>query len=424
MSACLRLFVDRLAVDDELLDAGTAGPELAHLSAVYLASPRALVFQNPSSDWRMLALCLPLGSRLSLMRNPIFSQLVRSWGLHIRFLGIDRERLVYDFRALLSDRTLRLLVDMLAHQTAVTPFASVRAGMNSSDHYGSDHTLDLLLSALSDEMLSVLDRRRSDWGRHLDQAHRLEPSSATTLFDHSGRHPDYLASLRQALREGIIDVYLYGRALRAVDLREAAVDARMASLIEESLDPLTLTHLARARMGKHLGCYNWLRLAPKHAPLRAHLLARLPALANFLVSELAPLDAADRIAPHPDALPELFDKPLFNAATPLSPIDCALAKPLDEHHSTTTQLVRQRLRQAVDTGQDRAIIEALAARFEVEAAVVRQLWHEAPRALGEPPAWQIPTLLRMLNERDPRRWPRTEEAWQALLSCAIPEEAR
>jgi hypothetical protein len=30
----------------------------------------------------------------------------------------------------------------------------------------------------------------------------------------------------------------------------------------------------------------------------------------------------------------------------------------------------------------------------------------------------------MLNEHDPRRWPRTEEAWQALLSCAIPEEAR
>jgi len=108
----------------------------------------------------------------------------------------------------------------------------------------------------------------------------------------------------------------------------------------------------------------------------------------------------------------------------LSPLEYAQAKPLDEHHSAATQLGRQRLRQAVDTGQDRAIIEALAARFGVDAAVVRRLWHEAPRALGEPPAWQIPTLLRMLSERDPRRWPRDEEAWRALLACAIPEEAR
>ena len=424
MSACLRLCVDRLAVDDELLDAGTAGPELAHLSAVYLASPRALVFQNPSSDWRMLALCLPLGSRLSLMRNPIFSQLVRSWGLHIRFLGIDRERLVYDFRALLSDRTLRLLIDVLAHQAATATQIPARADPSAGDRQALDHTLDLLLSALSDEMLSVLDRRRTDWGRHLDQAHRLEPSSPACLFDHSSRHPDYLESLRQALRAGLIDVYLYGRALRAVDLREAAVDARLSSLIEESLDPLTLTHLTRARIGKHLGCYNWLQLAPRHAPLRAHLLARLPALANLLVAELVPLDAADRIVPHPDALAEPAVTPQERAHTPSIACATAAAQALQEHDASRVQRLRERLRQAVDTGQDRTIIEALAMRFEVDPAVVRQLWHQVPRALGEPPAWQLPTLMRMLDERGPRLWPRTEAAWHALMACAIPDEAR
>lgn len=399
MSAFQAFFVDRLAVDDELLDAGTGGPELAYLSAVYLASPRALVFRNPSSDWRLLVLSLPLGSRLSLMRNPIFSQLVRSWGLHIRFLGIDRDRLVYDFRALLSDRTLRLLVDVLAHRTTADPAATALAVAAPGTDATADQALDLLLAALSDDMLSVLDRRRSDWGRHLDQVHRLEPEGPSPLLDHATRHPDYLASLRQALRDGLIDIYLYGRALRAVDLREAAVDARLTSLIEESLDPVTLGRLSRARIGRHLGCYNWLQLAPRHAPARAHLLARLPALANCLVAELVPLDTAERIGPHSEETPSHADD-----------------ANLDDW--------RRRLRQAVDGGQDRATIEALAARFSVDTAVVRRLWHESPRALGEPPAWQLGTILRMLDDRGAHLWPRDEEAWRTLLACAVPHDAR
>ncbi len=97
------LSIDTYPIDDELADAGTVGPELAHLSHIYVRSPRALIWRNPSSEWRLFVVLLPLASRLSLMRNPIFAQLARAWGLNIRFIGIDRHQLVYDFRALLSD---------------------------------------------------------------------------------------------------------------------------------------------------------------------------------------------------------------------------------------------------------------------------------------------------------------------------------
>jgi hypothetical protein len=43
-------------------------------------SPRALVWRNPSPDWKLFVLLLPLASRLSLMTNPIFAQLTRDWG--------------------------------------------------------------------------------------------------------------------------------------------------------------------------------------------------------------------------------------------------------------------------------------------------------------------------------------------------------
>jgi len=36
-----------------------------------------------------------------------------AWGLNVRFVGVDRDGLAYDFRNLLADRTLRLLVELL-----------------------------------------------------------------------------------------------------------------------------------------------------------------------------------------------------------------------------------------------------------------------------------------------------------------------
>lgn len=100
------LFIDPHPVDRALRDASHSGPELAHLAGTYCESPRALVFRAPSSDWRLLMLLLPLGSRLSLIANPIFGHLARTWGMGVRFIGVDRDRLVYDFRALLGPRTL------------------------------------------------------------------------------------------------------------------------------------------------------------------------------------------------------------------------------------------------------------------------------------------------------------------------------
>ena len=54
------LRVDAFPVDVELQDAGVVGPELAHLASVYRRSPRALVWRNPSSDWRLFVLLPPL----------------------------------------------------------------------------------------------------------------------------------------------------------------------------------------------------------------------------------------------------------------------------------------------------------------------------------------------------------------------------
>lgn len=402
------LAVDGVPIDEELQDAGTVGPELAYLARCYRSSPRALVFRNPSSDWRLFVVQLPLASRLSLMANPIFAQLTRAWGLNVRFLGVDRDRLVYDFRALLSDRTLKLLVDLLAR----------------SD--GADAALDLLFDSLAEEMLTVLDRRRGDWHRHLDREHRLEPGAPASLFDRAARCPDFLAQLRGALRDDIVDVEFYGRALRSIDLREGAIDARIAAVVEASLDPVTLAKLARSGAGKHLGCYNWLRLDPRHAMPRAHLLARLPAFATFFAETLVPLDAWGAPQTDEDGDAEVLDTPADAArrrAQRRQPPTFDL-RPLaarqDSAHSLRWAGVLER---AIDAGQDRAVIEAIAQRFAVGDNVVRRLWRDRPAALGQPPTWQLAQILRRLGERGDRDWPADAAGWESLIASAVPIEA-
>ncbi len=402
------LAVDGVPIDEDLQDTGTVGPELAYLARCYRFSPRALVFRNPSSDWRLFVVQLPLASRLSLMTNPIFAQLTRAWGLNVRFLGVDRDRLVYDFRALLSDLTLKLLVDLLAR----------------SD--GADATLDLLFDSLAEEMLTVLDRRRGNWHRHLDREHRLEPGWPASLFDRAARCPDFLARLRGALRDEIVDVEFYGRALRSIDLREDAIDARIAAIVEASLDPVTLAKLARTGAGKHLGCYNWLHLDPRHAMARAHLLARLPAFATFFAETLVPLDA--RTAPQDDEDRDgaALEAPAGAARRhaqrqPPPTFDLRpLAARQDSAHSLRWAGV---LGRAIDAGQDRAVIEAIAQRFAVGDNVVRRLWRDRPAALGQPPTWQLAQILRRLGERGDRDWPADAAAWESLIASAVPIEA-
>ncbi|MEZ5727270.1 MAG: hypothetical protein R3E48_04195 [Burkholderiaceae bacterium] len=410
------LRVDRTAVDDDLLDAGNCGPELAHLAATYLRSPRALIFRHPSSDWRLFAILLPIGSRLSLMRNPIFGQLARAWGLNLRFVGIDRHGLVHDFRKLLSDRTITLLIDWLS--------GLERDGAHG-DLQAADAGLDVLFSALADEMLTLLERGARTRYDHLDLGHRLEPGVAATLFDRKARYPDFARALREALRNEIIDVHFYGRVLRSMDLRETAAEQRIAAQIEAAIDPVTMAKLERIGVGRHLGCYNWLRLAPRQAAMRAHVLMSLPALAAFFAEALVPLDAL--------ALHEATDDSIDAHDAPADPSE--FAPPGSGRRDMDLKRIAARdgcaqairwhvlLRRAVDAGQDRAVIETLAARFEVSPNILRRIWRERPAGLGQPPTWQIPAIMSRLDACADREWPAGETDWHALVASAIPAEA-
>ncbi|MEN9314772.1 MAG: hypothetical protein RIS35_1165 [Pseudomonadota bacterium] len=393
--------VDALPVDADLVDAGTVGPELAHLSSVYLRSPRALSWREPSPEWQLFVLLLPLGSRLSLMANPIFGQLTRTWGLNVRFVGIDRAGLAHDFRNLLSDATLRLIVRLLDAELA-----------------DDRPLLDTLFAALAREMLTVVGERRPGWGRHLDTGHRLEALQPGTLFAREGRYPDFLTALRAALRDEIIDTQLYGRALRSIDLRELGVEERIAARVEAALDAETLARLSACGAGRHLGAYNWLRLGGRHQASRAHVLSRLPGLSTFFAESLLPLDAA-LAEETTDAEPDDGD-----AAAPVAPPALDLRPRAARADSAHGAHWSGRLRRAIDAGQDRAVIEAIAQRFAVGDNVIRRLWREMPTALGQPPTWRLAQVLRELDALGERDWPTGDAQWRALLARSVPDEAR
>lgn len=409
------LRVDAHPVDEHLLDAGVVGPELAHLAGIYRGSSRALVWRNPSSDWQLFLLLPPIASRLSLLANPIFAQLTRSWGLNARFIGIDGDGLVYDFRSLLGDHTLRLLVELLGAEVQQQP-----------------ELLDTLFAALAQQMLTVLPRREADWGKHLDVEHRLEPLVPASLFSRESRYPDLMMSLRQALKNKLIDVEFYGRVLRSIELRETSVEQRIGALLESALDPVTMAKLARTGVGKHLGCYNWLRLDLRHAAPRAHVLTRLPGLASFFAEALVPQQAAWLHAisgAQPDEAPCRNHDDAMQAGR-LGVTDPSQTRTLDlralaarneSSHASRWAAVLQR---AIDAGQDRLIIEAIAQRFAVDDNLIRRLWRESPGALGQPPTWHLTQILRRLAEGGPRRWPASDDDWQALIAAAIPTEAR
>jgi hypothetical protein len=288
-----------------------------------------------------------------------------------------------------------------------------------------------LFAALAEDLLTVLDRRRDDWGRHLLREHRLEPQVPRSLFDRDSRYPDFMGRLRGALRDEIIDLAFYGRALRSIDQRETGVEARLAAIIESELDATIMHRLARTPAGRHLGCYNWLSLDPRHASARAYALSRLPAFAAFFAESLVTLETLS--APNPEAGQASVDADLADAAE-LSPSTLAarrrgrcrrwtcehLAARSDTAHSLHWGAV---LRRAIDAGQDRGIIEALAQRFAVSDNVIRHLWRDPPAAMGAPPTWHLSQILRRLNAVAERDWPATDAHWQALAASAVPDEA-
>ena len=404
------LRIDELPLDQELTDDATVGPDLAHFAHAYRSTPRALIWRNPSSDWQLLIVLLPLATRLSLMTNPIFGRLVRDWGVGIRFIGVDAEQSVYDFRELLDRPALTKLVSALARFIEQSP-SGPAAG--TTDH----PALDTLFSVLADDMLTILQERRQDWRRHLAREDRLmidrigtdQALGGRSLFDRRSRFPEFIAQLRQALRLQMIDVEFYGRVLRSIDLREDSIESRVLAIIEGALDPITLAKLTRTRIGAHLGCYNWLRLEPRCASHRASVLHKLPLLAQFLADRLVCGPAQNRRAEFAAliAAQSPRQEPVLLAAGP-----AAMAR-VDEIN--LRNLVR-----AIDSGQDRWVVESLARYFRVSDNVIRALWRNCPAALGAPPEWHLRQILLALNERPERLWPSDAAGWLALKSSAIP----
>jgi hypothetical protein len=405
------LRIDDLPLDEQLTDAATVGPDLAHFAHAYRSTPRALIWRNPSSDWQLLIVLLPLATRLSLMTNPIFGRLVRDWGMGIRFIGVDAEQSVYDFRELLDRSALTKLVNALARFIEQSPGSGSAAA--SIDH----PALDTLFSVLADDMLTILQERRGDWRRHLAREDRLmidrigtdQALGGRSLFDRRSRFPEFIAQLRQALRLQMIDVEFYGRVLRSIDLREDSVESRVLAIIEGALDPITLAKLTRTRIGAHLGCYNWLRLEPRSASHRASVLHKLPLLAQFLADRLVGGETLSQRAEFAARI--AAQAPRKEAAL------------LSAGPSTMTRLDEAALRnlaRAIDSGQDRWVVESLARYFRVSDNVIRALWRNCPAALGAPPEWHLRQILLTLNERPERSWPSDAAGWLALKSSAVP----
>ena len=276
------IYVDRYPIDEALTEAATVGPDTAHLAQVYLDTPRALVWRNASSDWKLLVLLLPMATRLSMLRNPIFSSLVRDWGLNVRFIGVDEHSRVFDFRKLLSDPVLQKLVDTLAHCCETD---SAQRHVLDTER-SANPTLDILFSALSRGTLTMLETRRSDWPSHLAREHRLEPGVVGSLFDRDTRFPDFMRSLQTALRSDTIDIPFYSRALRSIDLREEAVEKRISHIVQSTLDVSSVDKLLRSGVGLHLGCYNWLAIDPRNRAHRHYVLQRLGCFAQFFSDSL------------------------------------------------------------------------------------------------------------------------------------------
>lgn len=208
------------------------------------------------------------------MANPVFAQLTRAWGLSVRFVGIDREGLAYDFRELLTDRTLKLLVELL--------------DVDRSDEPG---LLDALFAALGREMLTILERRAAPAGAGTStsttassprlmtrsRARRATPTSSPncarpcTTRSSTPRSTGARAALDRPARGRV-------RAARgcADRVRARAGDDGRQARAHEGRAPLGLLQLAA-------------HLDPHHAAARAHVLGSLPGLATFFAETLVPI---------------------------------------------------------------------------------------------------------------------------------------
>ncbi|NBU66774.1 MAG: hypothetical protein EBS52_05525 [Betaproteobacteria bacterium] len=220
------LTVDPCAIDAELEDAGAVGPELAFIAKEQRLLPRALCWRDASSDWPLLIVQIPGTEALWMLQHPVFTPIIRRWGMALRVIGISREAMAYDFRALLSDSTLAKLRSALRDDPQQAP-------------------VDLIYQALAQGMLTRL-HPSGQMAKHLLREGYIHPNSEAIEPADSAHRPLLIKALQTALRRGQLDIGFYSRAMRAIRRRESLVQQRLAFIFEGALSPLSLQLCAPA----------------------------------------------------------------------------------------------------------------------------------------------------------------------------------
>lgn len=260
------LTVDPCSLDAELEDAGTVGPELAFIAKEQRLLARAFCWRDANSDWPLLLVQIPGTEALWTLQHPVFTPIIRRWGMALRVIGISREAMAFDFRALLDDQTL----------------ARLRKALHEDPQHAP---VDLIYQTLARGMLT----RLHDAGQassHLLREGFLRQQEPLSQPSDGPQRPLLLKALQAALRRGELDIGFYSRAMRALRQREHQVQERLAYVLEGSLSPLTLQASARIDPRIPWGVYNWLHRDPRHAAAREHVLAHLPWLGPWLADKL------------------------------------------------------------------------------------------------------------------------------------------
>jgi len=258
--------VDPSAIDAELEDAGTVGPELAFIAKEQRLLARAFCWHDASSDWPLLVVQIPGTEALWMLQHPVFTPIIRRWGMALRVIGISREAMAFDFRALLDDDTLARLRCALHDDPKHTP-------------------VDLIYQALARGMIGRI-HEEGQARLHLMREGFLHPNPNAADLPDSPQRPLLLKALQAALRRGQLDIGFYCRAMRALRQREFRVQQRLAFVFEGALSAISLQACAGVDPRIPWGVYNWLRRDPRHAAAREHLLRHLPWLGPWLSSHL------------------------------------------------------------------------------------------------------------------------------------------
>ncbi|NCX11868.1 MAG: hypothetical protein EBW73_03415, partial [Betaproteobacteria bacterium] len=121
-----------------------------------------------------------------MLQHPVFTPIIRRWGMALRVIGISREAMAYDFRALLSDSTLAKLRSALRDDPQQAP-------------------VDLIYQALAQGMLTRL-HPSGQMAKHLLREGYIHPNSEAIEPADSAHRPLLIKALQTALRRGQLDI--------------------------------------------------------------------------------------------------------------------------------------------------------------------------------------------------------------------------